>query len=84
MRLDLALKHSGLIKRRVVCKAYCERGLVLINGKVGKPSSEVKSGDVLQVTLGNKIIKFTLDIKVEGKKIYLNYDLLDEYKKTDA
>ena len=84
MRLDLALKHSGLIKRRVVCKAYCERGLVLINGKVGKPSSEVKSGDVLQVTLGNKIIKFTLDIKIEGKKIYLNYDLLDEYKKTDA
>ena len=62
MRLDLALKHSGLIKRRVVCKAYCERGLVLVNDKVGKPSSEVKDGDIIQITLGNKIIE--LDIPV--------------------
>ena len=84
MRLDLALKHSGLIKRRVVAKAYCERGLVLVNDKVGKPSSEVKSGDIMQVTLGNRIVKFTIDIKVEGKKIYLNYDLLEDHKKTDA
>ena len=84
MRLDLTLKHSGLIKRRVVAKAYCERGLVLINDKVGKPSSEVKSGDVLQVTLGNRIVRFSIDIKIEGKKIILNYDLLEDYKKTDA
>lgn len=84
MRLDLALKHSGLIKRRVVCKMYCERGLVLINDKVGKPSSEVKSGDVLQVTLGNRIVRFTVDIKVEGRKITLNYELVEDYKKTDA
>ena len=84
MRLDLALKHSGLIKRRVVSKAYCERGLVLVNDKVGKPSSEVKSGDIVQVSLGNRIVKFTVDIKIEGRKVYLNYDLIDDYKKTDA
>jgi len=84
MRLDLALKHSGLIKRRVVAKAYCERGLVLVNNKVGKPSSEVKSGDIVQVTLGNRVVKFTVDIKIEGRKVFLNYDLIDDYKKTDA
>ncbi len=84
MRLDLALKHSGLIKRRVVSKAYCERGLVLVNDKVGKPSSEVKSGDIIQVTLGVRVVRFTVDIKQEGKKIFLNYDLLEDYKKTDA
>ena len=84
MRLDLALKHSGLIKRRVVSKAYCERGLVLVNDKVGKPSTDVKSGDIIQVTLGNRIVKFTLDIQIEGRKITLNYDLIEEYKKTDA
>ncbi|MCR4880211.1 MAG: RNA-binding S4 domain-containing protein [Bacilli bacterium] len=84
MRLDLVLKHSGLIKRRVVSKAYCERGLVLINDKVGKPSSEVKSGDILQVTLGNRIVRFSIDIKQEGKKIILNYELIEDYKKTDA
>ena len=84
MRLDLALKHSGLVKRRVVCKMYCERGLVLVNNKVGKPSTEVKSGDILQVTLGNRIIRFTIDIKIEGRKISLTYELIDGYKKTDA
>ena len=84
MRLDLALKHSGLIKRRVVAKAYCERGLVLVNDKVGKPSSEVKSGDIVQVSLGNRVVKFTVDIKIEGRKVFLNYDLIDDYKKTDA
>ena len=84
MRLDLILKHSGLIKRRVVAKAYCDRGLVLINSKVGKPSSEVKTGDVIQVTLGNRIVKFTVDINIDGKKIHLDYDLVDDYKKTDA
>lgn len=84
MRLDLALKHSGLIKRRVVAKAYCERGLVLVNDKVGKPSSEVKSGDVVQVSLGNRVVKFTVDIKIEGHKVFLNYDLIEDYKKTDA
>ena len=84
MRLDLALKHSGLIKRRVVAKAYCERGLVLVNDKVGKPSSEVKSGDTIQVSLGARIVKFTIDIQVEGRKITLNYTLIDDYKKTDA
>lgn len=84
MRLDLALKHSGLIKRRVVAKAYCERGLVLVNDKVGKPSSEVKSGDVVQVSLGSRVVKFTVDIKIEGRKVFLNYDLIEDYKKTDA
>ena len=84
MRLDLALKHSGLIKRRVVAKAYCERGLVLVNNKVGKPSSEVKSGDIVQVSLGNRVVKFTVDIKIEGRKILLTYDLIEDYKKTDA
>ena len=84
MRLDLALKHSGLIKRRVVSKMYCERGLVMVNDKVGKPSTEVKSGDIVQVKLGDRIVKFTVDIRIEGRKVFLNYELLDDYKKTDA
>ena len=84
MRLDLVLKLSGLIKRRTIAKELADRGRILINDRVAKPSSEVKSGDVMQVTLGNRIVKFTVDIKVEGKKIYLNYDLLEDYKKTDA
>jgi len=84
MRLDLALKHSGVVKRRVVAKLYCERGLVQINGKVGKPSSEVKDGDIIQITLGNKIIKFSIGIEQQGRRILLSYDLISEEKKCDA
>ncbi len=84
MRLDLALKHSGLIKRRTVAKLYCERGLVKVNDKVGKPSTEVKDQDVIEVRLGKKIIKFAITITVEGKRILLSYDLIEETKITDA
>ena len=34
--------------------------------------------------LGNRIVRFTVDIKQEGRKIFLNYDLVEDYKKTDA
>lgn len=84
MRLDLALKHSGLIKRRTVAKLYCERGLVKVNDKVGKPSTEVKDQDVIEVRLGKKIIKFVISIEIEGRHITLSYELLEETKITDA
>ena len=51
MRLDLVLKLSGLIKRRTVAKELADRGRILINGKAGKPSSEVKEGDILNSIL---------------------------------
>ena len=84
MRLDLALKHSGLLKRRVVAKLYCEKGLVKVNHKVGKPSSDVKDGDLIEVTLGNKIVQFYISIRQEGRKIYLGYELVEENKPVDA
>lgn len=84
MRLDLALKHSGLLKRRVVAKLYCERGLVKVNDKVGKPSTDVKDGDLIEVALGKKIVKFYISIRIEGRKIFLGYELVDENKPTDA
>ena len=49
MRLDLVLKQSGLIKRRTVAKELAERGRILINDRVAKPSSEVKAGDVVNI-----------------------------------
>lgn len=84
MRLDLALKHSGLIKRRTVAKVYCERGLVKVNDKVGKPSTDVKDNDIIEVSLGKKIVKFQISIQQEGRKIMLSYSLIEENKKSDA
>ena len=56
MRLDLVLKLSGLIKRRTVAKELAERGRILINDRVAKPSSEVKDNDRLELHLGNRIL----------------------------
>ena len=58
MRLDKYLKVSRIIKRRTVAKDACDKGIVTINGKVAKSSSEVKIGDVLEITFGEKKMKF--------------------------
>lgn len=54
MRLDKYLKVSRIIKRRTVANEAADAGRVSINGKVAKPSSEVKEGDTLDLLLGGK------------------------------
>lgn len=68
MRADLVLKQTGIIKRRVIAKALLERGRVSINDKVAKPSSEVKSDDVLTLSLGDRIIKAKITFEVRGRR----------------
>lgn len=57
MRLDKYLKNSRIIKRRTVAKDACEQGRVEVNGKIAKPGLELKTGDVIQITFGNNILK---------------------------
>ena len=57
MRLDKWLKVSRLIKRRTVAQEACDGGRVSINGKVAKPSAEVKPGDVLEIVFGTKTLR---------------------------
>ena len=73
MRIDLFLKDARIIKRRTIAKEYCERGLVLINGKVAKPSSEVKSDDIVNITFGEKNFDIKVVIEVVGKKERASY-----------
>ncbi|MEN6351075.1 MAG: RNA-binding S4 domain-containing protein [Syntrophomonas sp.] len=76
MRLDKYLKVSRIIKRRTVAKDFAESERVLINGRVAKPSSEVKKGDVLTLLSGGKKIVFEiLEVKenvraAEAKNLY--------------
>ena len=60
MRLDKYLKVSRIIKRRTVAKEASEGGRVTINGKVAKPSSEVKEGDVLEIRFGEKLARYRI------------------------
>lgn len=57
MRLDKYLKVSRIIKRRTVANEACSMGRVSINDKVAKPSAEVKSGDIITIRSGAKVLK---------------------------
>lgn len=64
MRLDKYLKISRLVKRRTVAKKIADQGRIMINGKVGKSSSDLNVGDQLALNFGNKV----LVVKVLGLK----------------
>ena len=49
MRLDKYLKVARISKRRAIGKELADNERVLINGKVAKPSSEVKENDILTI-----------------------------------
>ena len=68
MRLDLVLKQTRIIKRRTIAKEICDAGKVSVNGKIAKPSVEVKEGDVLELKLGQKIINVKITYILQGKK----------------
>lgn len=57
MRLDKYLKVSRIIKRRTVAKEACENGRVYINGKIAKPSTEIKEGDIIEIQYASKVLK---------------------------
>ena len=71
MRLDKFLKMSRIIKRRSVANEVVDNGRVSVNGKIVKPSYEIKVGDILEIQFGDKVSKFEIISipKVEGKNI---------------
>lgn len=71
MRLDKFLKISRVIKRRTVANEVADAGRVMVNGKVVKPSYEVKVGDTVQIQFGDKTSTFEIiNIpKVAGKNL---------------
>lgn len=71
MRLDKFLKVSRVIKRRTVANEAATGGRISVNGKVVKPSYEVKVGDIVEIKFGDKVSKFeVLQIpKVAGKEV---------------
>ena len=83
MRLDLLLKQSGIIKRRTVAKALAENGKILVNGKVAKPSTEVKNGNVLTLHLGMHLIEVEIHYEVKGKREVPTFVELSKKKVSD-
>lgn len=73
MRLDKYLKVSRIIKRRTIAKEACESERVFINGKVAKPSVDVKENDIIEIQFASrklkaKIINIAEHVKKENAK----------------
>ena len=71
MRLDKFLKVSRVKKRRTVANEAADSGRISVNGKIVKPSYEVKIGDIVEIKFGDKVSRFEiLQIpKVQGKDL---------------
>ncbi len=64
MRLDKYLKVSRLIKRRTVANEACDNAHVTVNGRPAKASYDVKEGDELVLTFGERRVRVrVLDVK---------------------
>ena len=76
MRLDKFLKVSRIIKRRTVANDACDTEHVCVNGRRAKASYDVKVGDVIEITFGQKTVKMrVLDVrdsvgKAEASNLY--------------
>ena len=76
MRLDKYLKVSRLIKRRTIANEACDAGRVMVNDKVVKASYDVKVGDIIEISFGNKSVKAEVTMiadtskKEEAKEMY--------------
>ncbi len=54
MRLDKYLKTARILKRRTASKELADQQRVYVNGRVAKPSTDVKVGDIIKVLFGHR------------------------------
>lgn len=54
MRIDKYLKVSRILKRRTISKELALHQRIDVNGKAVKPSYEVKPGDLITITFGQR------------------------------
>jgi ribosomal 50S subunit-recycling heat shock protein len=57
MRLDKYLKVSRIIKRRTVANEVCDAQKVTVNGKIARASYDVKVGDVIEIRMGERLLR---------------------------
>ena len=58
MRIDKFLKVSRIIKRRTVATESCDTGHISVGGKTVKASYDLKVGDIVTVSFGQRSLTF--------------------------
>jgi ribosomal 50S subunit-recycling heat shock protein len=87
MRIDKYLKVSRLIKRRTVAKDVCVGEKISINGRIVKPSAEVKAGDRVVLEMGNRVIEVQVlatPNSVRANEAQTLYELIRDERKTES
>ncbi|HWQ40802.1 MAG TPA: RNA-binding S4 domain-containing protein [Desulfosporosinus sp.] len=87
MRIDKYLKVSRLIKRRTVAKDVCVGEKIQINGRVVKPSAEVKIGDHVTLEMGNHVIEVQVlatPNSIRANEAQTLYELIRDERKTES
>ena len=77
MRIDKFLKVSRIIKRRTVANEACDASHISVNGKRVKASYDVKVGDILEITFGQRTLKIRV---LEVKDSVAKADAADMYE----
>jgi ribosomal 50S subunit-recycling heat shock protein len=67
MRVDLFLKLSHLVKRRTVAKEMVELGAVKLNGRIVRPSAEVRVSDRIEVAYPRRLV--ILDVLADDERL---------------
>lgn len=70
MRLDKYLKTARILKRRTVSKELADNERVYVNGKIAKPSTDVKVGDMIKVIFGYR--ELTVRVLMIQKQVNKN------------
>ncbi len=81
MRLDKFLKVSRVIKRRTVANEISSNDRVWVNGKLAKPSTAIKPGDIIEIKFGSGMSKIRVLAVAENVKksdSAMLYELIDD------
>lgn len=86
MRLDKYLKVSRLIKRRTVAKDVCQGEKISVNGKVAKPSVDIKLGDIITIDMRQHVLEVKVlatPNSVRADEAHDLYEILKDFKKNE-
>lgn len=81
MRIDKFLKVSHILKRRTISKELALNERIEINGRVAKPSTDVKVGDEVTITFGNRqmtILVLSVEEIKRKKDAVSMYEVINE------
>ncbi len=87
MRLDKYLKMARIIKRRTIAKGISDLGFVKVNNKEAKPALQIKEGDIIELSLGDRIITvrvLNLSFSTRKEEARESYEIIkEEFRNSD-